>query len=100
MEDYSSALNNEIEIKPKNNQRTNVRNAIIKKENSDSETENENEKTSDADGDSTFVVEDKQESSNNEDIPTKTVVYDSVKAKLMKKYSDIVSKKKNKFGGT
>jgi hypothetical protein len=31
MEDYSSALNNEIEIKPKNNQRTNVRNAIIKK---------------------------------------------------------------------
>jgi hypothetical protein len=69
------------------------------KEKSESWTENENEKTSDTDGDSTLVVEDKQESSNNEDIPTKTLVYDSVKAKLMKKYSDIVSKK-NKFGGT
>jgi hypothetical protein len=69
------------------------------KEKSESWTENENEKTSDTDGDSTLVVEDKQESSNNEDIPTKTLVYDSVKAKLMKKYSDIVSKKNN-FGGT
>jgi hypothetical protein len=95
MEDYSSALNNEIEMKPKNHKRTNVRSVMIKeeKEKSESETEYDNEKISETDGDSTLVAEDKQESSNNEDIPTKTVVYDSVKAKLMKKYSDIVSKK-------
>ncbi len=50
------------------------------------------------------TYESKNSSSDNEENAVdiehaKTVVYDDVKMKLMKKYSDIVSKKNN-FGGT
>jgi hypothetical protein len=65
-----------------------TKNVIVKEEKESSESENESKNSSSDNEENAVDIE-----------PTKTVVYDDVKMKLMKKYSDIVSKKNN-FGGT
>jgi len=65
-----------------------TKNVIVKEEKESSESENESKNSSSDNEENAVDIE-----------PTKIVVYDDVKMKLMKKYSDIVSKKNN-FGGT
>ena len=65
-----------------------TKNVIVKEEKESSESENESKNSSSDNEENAVDIE-----------PTKTVVYDDVKMKLMKKYSEIVSKKNN-FGGT
>ena len=65
-----------------------TKNVIVKEEKESSESKNESKNSSSDNEENAVAIE-----------PTKTVVYDDVKIKLMKKYSDIVSKKNN-FGGT
>jgi len=65
-----------------------TKNVIVKEEKESSESENESKNSSSDNEENAVAIE-----------PTKTVVYDDVKMKLMKKYSEIVSKKNN-FGGT
>ena len=61
-----------------------TKNVIVKEEKESSESENESKNSSSDNEENAVAIE-----------PTKTVVYDDVKMKLMKKYSEIVSKKNN-----
>jgi hypothetical protein len=65
-----------------------AKDVVVKEEKESSESENENESLGSDNEQNAIAIE-----------PTKAVVYDDVKMKLMKKYSEIVSKKNN-FGGT
>jgi hypothetical protein len=65
-----------------------AKDVVVKKEKESSESESESESLGSDNEESVIVIE-----------PTKAVVYDDAKMKLMKKYSEIVSKKNN-FGGT
>ena len=65
-----------------------TKNVIIKEEKESSKSENESESLGSDNEENAVAIE-----------PTKSVVYGDAKMKLMKKYSEIVSKKNN-FGGT
>jgi hypothetical protein len=65
-----------------------AKDVVVKEEKESSESENESESSGSDNEENAVAIE-----------PTKAVVYNDVKMKLMKKYSEIVSKK-NKFGGT
>jgi hypothetical protein len=65
-----------------------TKDVVVKEEKESSESKNERKSSGSDNEENTVAIE-----------PTKTVVYDDVKMKLMKKYSEIVSNKNN-FGGT
>ena len=65
-----------------------AKDVVVKEEKESSKSENESESSDSDSKENAIAIE-----------PTKTVVYDDIKMKLMKKYSEIVSKKNN-FGGT
>jgi len=65
-----------------------AKDVVVKEEKESSESENESESLGSDNEENAVAIE-----------PTKAVVYNDAKMKLMKKYSDIVSKKNN-FGGT
>jgi len=65
-----------------------TKDVVVKEEKESSESKNESESSGSDNEENAVAIE-----------PTKTVVYNDIKMKRMKKYSEIVSKKNN-FGGT
>ena len=63
-----------------------TKNVIVKEEKESSESENESKSSGSDNEENAVAIE-----------PIKAVVYDDVKMKLMKKYSEIVSKKNKSF---